>query len=321
MILADKIIYLRKKAGYSQEELANEMNVSRQSISKWEGALSIPDMDKILMLSTIFNVSTDFLLKDEIYVLDNEDLLEVNNIGVTLEIANDFIEGNKIAAKKISFAVALFILSPVAMFIFDYLSLINATSNKMYELLGFTILISFVAAGILLCISTIPFFNKYRYLEKSDITLMYGVKGIIEKQDEKLSETIYIKIGLSITLILFSVIPAMYLDGSFVGSDNVSGIFLLSLVAIAVFTIVYNLMLKSAYDKLLQVNDYTKESKKANKLIDVIAGPYWIIATGIYLLTSFTSNQWGTTWIIWPIAGILFGAIAAILNSIYGAND
>ena len=50
MILADKIIYLRKKCGWSQEELAEKMNVSRQSISKWEGAQSVPDLDKILKL-------------------------------------------------------------------------------------------------------------------------------------------------------------------------------------------------------------------------------------------------------------------------------
>ena len=51
MILADKIIELRKKNGLSQEELAEKLNVSRQSISKWEGAQSIPDMNKILKLS------------------------------------------------------------------------------------------------------------------------------------------------------------------------------------------------------------------------------------------------------------------------------
>ena len=48
MILADKIILLRKKSGWSQEELAEKLNVSRQSISKWEGAQSVPGMDKIL---------------------------------------------------------------------------------------------------------------------------------------------------------------------------------------------------------------------------------------------------------------------------------
>ena len=66
MILADKIIDLRKKQGWSQEQLAEQLGVSRQSVSKWESAMSVPDMDKIVKLSNIFGVSTDYLLKDEI---------------------------------------------------------------------------------------------------------------------------------------------------------------------------------------------------------------------------------------------------------------
>lgn len=66
MILADKIILLRKKCGWSQEELAEKLNVTRQSVSKWEGAQSVPDLDKILKMSQIFGVTTDYLLKDDI---------------------------------------------------------------------------------------------------------------------------------------------------------------------------------------------------------------------------------------------------------------
>lgn len=66
MIFVDKLIRLRKQAGLSQEDLANELNISRQSVSKWEQAQSIPDLDKIIQLSTFFNVSTDYLIKDEI---------------------------------------------------------------------------------------------------------------------------------------------------------------------------------------------------------------------------------------------------------------
>ena len=53
MILADKIIRLRKRNGWSQEELAEKMNVSRQSVSKWESAQSVPDLARILQLSAI----------------------------------------------------------------------------------------------------------------------------------------------------------------------------------------------------------------------------------------------------------------------------
>jgi len=66
MILADKITALRKKAGWSQEELAEQLGVTRQSVSKWEGAQSVPDMDKVVQMSRLFGVTTDFLLKDEL---------------------------------------------------------------------------------------------------------------------------------------------------------------------------------------------------------------------------------------------------------------
>ena len=62
MILADKIIDLRKKNGWSQEELAEQLGVSRQSVSKWESAQSVPDMGRVVQMSELFNVSTDYLL-------------------------------------------------------------------------------------------------------------------------------------------------------------------------------------------------------------------------------------------------------------------
>ena len=65
MTFADKLITLRKKAGWSQEELAARLDVTRQSVSKWEGAQSLPDIDKIVQLSRLFGVTTDYLLKDE----------------------------------------------------------------------------------------------------------------------------------------------------------------------------------------------------------------------------------------------------------------
>ena len=63
MNLADRIQYLRKKKGISQEELAEKMLISRQAVSKWESGQSAPDLEKIVMLSDYFEVTTDYLLK------------------------------------------------------------------------------------------------------------------------------------------------------------------------------------------------------------------------------------------------------------------
>ena len=128
MILADKIIELRKKNGWSQEELAEKVGVSRQSVSKWEGALSVPDLDKILLMSQIFGVSTDYLLKDE---FGEPEYTETKNAPaaeetplrrVSMEEAASFLEAKKQTAPKIALAVFLCIVSPIVLILMDGLS-------------------------------------------------------------------------------------------------------------------------------------------------------------------------------------------------------
>lgn len=68
MKLSEKIQFLRKEYGYSQEALAEECNVSRQSISKWEADISLPEVDKLLIISRLFKTSVDVLLKDDLEV-------------------------------------------------------------------------------------------------------------------------------------------------------------------------------------------------------------------------------------------------------------
>ncbi len=105
MILADKIIKQRKKAGWSQEELAERMNVSRQAVSKWESAQSIPDIEKILQLSGLFGVSTDYLLKDEIEDEQiSEDFCDSTVRKISLDEANEYLAERERASVMIAIA-------------------------------------------------------------------------------------------------------------------------------------------------------------------------------------------------------------------------
>ena len=76
MKLAVKIMAMRKQRGWSQEELAQQLSVSRQSVSKWESGASVPDLDKILKMSEIFDVSTDALLKEEMDLNERNTVFE-----------------------------------------------------------------------------------------------------------------------------------------------------------------------------------------------------------------------------------------------------
>ena len=72
MNMADRIQYLRKSKGISQEELADKVGVSRQAVSKWESEQSTPDLEKIIIMSDYFNVTTDYILKG-IEIVENKE--------------------------------------------------------------------------------------------------------------------------------------------------------------------------------------------------------------------------------------------------------
>ncbi len=71
MKLSDKIMQLRKANGWSQEELAENLNVSRQAISRWENGTALPDANNILQLSKLFKVTADYLLNED-YTSDGD---------------------------------------------------------------------------------------------------------------------------------------------------------------------------------------------------------------------------------------------------------
>ncbi len=109
MNIADKILHLRKKLGLSQEQLAEQLGVSRQSVSKWESGTSLPDVDKVVAMSSLFGVSTDYLLtsSEEKNISQQEDTVEIPKID-SGEISKNGGEKKmkNVLAKKIVAAVS-----------------------------------------------------------------------------------------------------------------------------------------------------------------------------------------------------------------------
>ena len=196
MILADKIAELRKKNGWSQEELAGQLGVSRQSVSKWESASSMPDLDKILKMSEIFGVSTDYLLKDsngpdeEAIAVATPDTIpdpgsDSDVRTVSLEEADTFMNITQDMAAKVAAGVSLCILSPILMILLCGLS----DKEGGYILpeapavaVGLTVLLVMVAAAVSIFIWYARKVERFEYLEKEPVELAYGVTGVVEKR-------------------------------------------------------------------------------------------------------------------------------------------
>ena len=77
MTMGEKITILRKRNGFSQEELAQELNVSRQSVSRWEKNQAFPETEKLIQISKLFSCSIDYLLIDSIQDI-NQNVTELS---------------------------------------------------------------------------------------------------------------------------------------------------------------------------------------------------------------------------------------------------
>ena len=328
MILADKIINLRKKNGWSQEELAEKLGVTRQSISKYEGAQSIPDLDKILKLSEIFGVTTDYLIKDELeeeeyapsQMQENESESDRSVHKVTMEMANEYLQIIDWTAGKTAFATMLCILSPIVLLMLgamsempDYHISENAAAG-----IGICVLIVLIAIAVTIFILCGMKTKKYEFLEKEDIETAYGVSGMVKEKRDAYHSMYVTQLVIGIACCICSVIP---LFGTLAVSESdfymVSAVcMLLALVAIGTYFIVRSSTKMNAMNQLLEEEDYTRQKKHENKKMSGPVTVYWLIATAIYLAWSFTTNDWDRTWIIWPVVGVLFPAFYAIVNGI-----
>ncbi len=326
MILADKIITLRKKNGWSQEELAEKLNVTRQSVSKWEGAQSVPDLNKILLMSRIFEVSTDYLLKDELEEPDgtqNTESLETGGFEesvparrVSMEEARAFLDIKEKLAGKIAFAVSLCIVSPVCLI---FLGAAQETgrisiSENMAAGAGLLILLLAIAIAVAVFISSGIRMGQYDYLDKDRIETDYGVTGMVKDQKSEYQGTYtrYHIIGTCCCILaatsLFTML--MFTEEDFMMAMAVC--VLLFIVAIGVYFFVVAGVRWESMQKLLQEGDYTIDNKKNEAAFEPVSKAYWLVATAIYLGYSFYTNAWEISWIVWPVAGVLFAAVKVI---------
>ena len=325
MILADKIIENRKKNGWSQEELAEKLGVSRQSVSKWESAQAIPDLKKILQLSEVFGVSTDYLIRDEIEEVPALEQAPVDNgleetvRSVSMEEAVSCLKYNETASHRISTGVMLCILSPVLLILLGGLAEAGFIPMEVTiaEIGGTGILLIMIAAAVGMFIREGMRGKKYEYLEKIDIDTEYGVNGMVKERRDAYAETHSRRMIIGVMMCIISAVPLLGTQVSRYSNNTdllpILGVtLLLVMCAAGVKLIVLTCTRQGGFDRLLEEGDYTRLNKKAGKY----DGVYWAIATAVYLCWSFATSRWEFTWIVWTVAGAMFAAYREIMKAI-----
>ena len=324
MILADKIVTLRKRAGWSQEELAAQLGVSRQSVSKWEGAQSVPDMQKVVQMSRLFGVTTDYLLKEELgepepAPAESDAPLRC----VTMEQAADYLSLRRAAAPKLAAATLLCVLSPVALLLLAALSDRPgaALSENAAAGIGLCVLRVLVAAAVAVFITCAAQVKAYAFLETEPFETAYGVTGMVrERRAAAAPEHTRGKVAGTVLCIL-SAVP-LFIAVCLNGPDllYVAAVCLLLVLAgVGSALFVYGGVYQAAMDRLLEEGDYVRPRKRQNGVVGAISSIYWLTVTAAYLLWTFGpwwDAQPQDTWILWAVAGVLYGAVMALVRGI-----
>ena len=322
MILADKIIDLRKKNGWSQEELAEMLDVSRQSVSKWEGAQSVPDMQRIIRLSEIFGVTTDYLLKDdqELAVL-SEPAADSPVRAVGMEEANAFLRAREINSRRIALGVMLCVLSPIALILLggaqDY-GLIPITDMQAGGI-GLVTLMILIGGAVALFITSGMRTAPFEYMGKEPIDTLYGVDGMVRERKDRFQPTFVRQLTVGIVVCVLGVLP-LFISMIFFQEDSFAMVAsigaMLALIAVGVLLIVRVGVIWGSYQTLLEEGSYTREAKEEEKHQGSFNGIYWGLVTAGYLAWSFLTGDWNRTWIIWPVAAVAFAAVVGIAKAI-----
>ncbi|MBQ3485430.1 MAG: helix-turn-helix domain-containing protein [Clostridia bacterium] len=322
MILADKIIDLRKKNGWSQEEMADRLGVSRQAVSKWEGAQSIPDLERVLAMSRLFGVSTDYLLKDELEAADST-IPEEPATGlhrVSMEEAGDYLELKQRAAGRIALVCGLCILLPLPILVGGVLLQQKHTFSglaAMTVMLLIPLILTLTAAVVVLHRMLL---KTYHYLDKEPIETAYGVEGMVRERMRSYRSAFVRDHVIGIVLIGMCYAPYLILY-EFVRMEMLSMdvVMLLSsaiallMLGAGVFLIIRSRMINGSFQRLLQEGRYTVVRKAAAASPWVAV--YWCVVIAAFLGYTLLTGAVGHGLIFLLVMGVLFGALLALLRA------
>lgn len=322
MIFADKLISLRKRAGWSQEELANQLDVTRQSVSKWEGAQSIPDLEKIVQLSRLFGVTTDYLLKDELEEPENapEDTAPPRR-RVSLAEATAYLACRRAAAPRIALATFLCILSPAPLLALAALSEIPAmpVSERTAVSVGMCLLLLLVAAGVALFLSASNRCRDFAFLDKVPFETEYGVTGLVQERQKQFAPIAARLYTVGTVLCILAAVP-LFLSVGLVTSDwggVLALVLLLVLAGLGCMAFIYAGTVSSAMSRLLEEGANDRSRKRQNAIRGTVSTVYWLAVTAVFLLYTFGPRGNGQprySWFIWAIGGVLYAAVMAVVS-------
>lgn len=296
MAFSENLQFIRAQAGVTQEHLAEQLEVSRQSVSKWEGGQSFPEMDTLLRICDLYDVDLDTLLRGSV---------EESRVSDTAQydvFMNRF-------SRRMAGAIAAIIAGVGAMLLLVGAGLPETLAATLFLLVVTLSVVVIVASGI----------------QHENFSKRHPVIADFYTQEEK--DAFHAKfvwfISGGVGAILFGLVLLALSETLLPEQESyehlAAGMFLL-IIAGAVFSFVYGGIQEDKYKiwKYNRDNNPTPEARKKLNLIGASCGCLMLVSTAVYVACGFTRNMWSTAWWVFAVGGILCGVVSIALDPYKG---
>ena len=298
MAFSDNLQFIRAQAGVTQEQLAEQLDVSRQSVSKWESGASFPEMDTLLRICDLYDVNMDTLLRGSVEESRVSDTVRYD------DHMNHF-------SLQIALSVFAIIAGVALMILLSALGLSEMLAVALFMLILTISVVVMVAGGI----------QHDNFRKKHPVIQDFYT----EEEKDAFHQKFVWYIAGGVGAILFGVVLLVgvfaFLPEKEPYESFAAAVFML-LVAGAVFSFVYGGMQEDKYKvwKYNRDNSPDPESKRRLGLIGAACGVIMLLATAVYVGLGLTRNAWGTAWWLFAVGGILCGVVSVALNPYKGED-
>lgn len=299
MAFSENLQFIRSRAGITQEQLAEQLSVSRQSVSKWEGGLSFPEMDTLLRICELYDVNLDTLLRGSV---------EQSSVADTAQY-DAFMNRY---ARRIAFSVGGILAGVSAMIFLNAWQVSEMISTALLLLVITVSVVVLIASGI----------QEEHFRKKHPVIADFYT----EEEKDAFHQKFVWYIAGGVGAILFGVV-LLLLTFFFVPErepyESLAAAVFLLIIAAAVTAFIYAGMQDEKYKvwKYNRDNAPTPEAKKRLNLIGSLCGVIMLLATAVYVGLGLTQALWDTAWWVFPVGGILCGVVSVALNPYKGEDD
>lgn len=319
MYFAKNLQYLRKRDKITQEDLADKLGVSRQSISKWETGEAYPETDKLLVLCDLFSVSLDALMRGDLTKADEAAQAEPD--APQLTGGKEYAAHMNKFSRAMAFGVALVLFGVAAcMAISGYAQ--TEERGNLFDVLGGVAVLLFVAAAVFLFVFYGMAHDRFQK-EHPAIDNPFP-----EAESKAFSKKFAVAMACLVSGILIDVaalvVFSTLIEEDIIAVGSYSKGAVVCYVVAAFFAVlsllVGGLVYYGIQSEKFKISEYNKQAERerdpsaSEKLIGAINGVVMLAATAIFLVVGFVWNWWHPGWIVFPVGGIICAIVSTVFH-------